>query len=267
MTSIGWAGLALSMLLVTVAVALSLWERLGLERGILWAATRALVQLLAIGLLLQVLLEPGVSIWWGWLWVGVMIVVAALTVRQRAPSVPGIGRLAALAFAGSAAVTLGVLFGFGVFDLDIRTLIPLAGLMIGNSLAATVLVSRRLVAEFDDKRDEVEARLALGQPSKVAARPYIRESLRTALIPQIETTKAVGLIALPGAMTGLILAGVDPIDAVQVQAAVMYLVLGSVATTATVMALGIRRRLFTPDHRLVLLGACTGAGAGSGSGR
>ena len=258
MTDIGWIGLALSLLLVVVAVALSLWERLGLERGIVWAATRALVQLLAIGLLLQVLLEPGVSLGWGWLWVVAMVVIAALTVRSRAPSVPGIVWLATLAFAGSAVVTLGVLFGFGVFALDIRTLIPLAGLMIGNSLAATVLVSRRLVAEFDEKREEVEARLALGQPASTAAHPYVRESLRTALIPQIETTKAVGLIALPGAMTGLILAGVDPIDAVQVQAAVMYLVLGSVATTTTVMALGIRRRLFTRDHRLLRVGRAEG---------
>jgi putative ABC transport system permease protein len=258
MTDIGWVGLALSLLLIGVAVALSLWERLGLERGIVWAATRAIVQLLAIGLLLQVLLEPGVSIWWGWLWVAVMIGIAAATVRRRAPSVPGILGLAAIAFAGSAVVTLGVLFGFDVFELHIRTLIPLAGLMIGNSLAATVLVSRRLVAEFDDKRDEVEARLALGQPAPAAAHPYVRESLRTALIPQIETTKVVGLIALPGTMTGLILAGVDPIDAVQVQAAVMYLVLGSVATTTTVMALGIRRRLFTPDHRLLRVGGADG---------
>lgn len=254
MTDIGWVGLALSLLLVVVAVALSLWERLGLERGILWAVGRALVQLLAVGLLLQVLVEPGVSVWWGWLWVVAMIVVASITVKRRTPAVPGSLWLAGMAFTGSAVVTLGVLFGLGVFDLDIRTLIPLAGLMIGNSLAATVLVSRRVVAEFDDKRDEVEARLALGQPASEAAHPYVREALRTALIPQVETTKAVGLIVLPGAMTGLILAGVDPIDAVQVQAAVMYLVLGSVATTTTVMALGIRRRLFTRDHRLVRLG-------------
>jgi putative ABC transport system permease protein len=254
-TDIGWAGLGLSLLLVAVAIALSLWERLGLERGIAWAATRALAQLLAVGLLLQVLLEPDVSIWWGWGWVVAMVVIAAWTVRRRAPSVPGSLGLAVLAFAGSAVLTLGVLFGFGVFDLEIRTLIPLAGLMIGNSLAATVLVSRRLLAEFDDKRDEVEARLALGQPAPQAAHPYVREALRTALVPQIETTKAVGLIVLPGAMTGLILAGVDPIDAVQVQAAVMFLVLGSVATTTTVMALGICRKLFTRDHRLLRVGA------------
>ena len=150
-------------------------------------------------------------------------------------------------------LTLGVLFGLGVFELEIRTLIPLAGLLIGNAMAATVLLSRRLVDEFTDKRDEVEARLALGQTSADAAHPYVRHGLRTALIPQIESTKAVGLIALPGAMTGLILAGVDPLDAVRVQAAVMFLILGSVTTTTTIVALGIRRRLFSRDHRLIRL--------------
>lgn len=266
MTDIGWTGLALSLLLVGVAVALSLWRRLGLEGSIVWAAARALAQLLAIGLLLQVLLEPDVSVWWGWCWVAVMVVVAAFTVSRRAPAVPGIVVLAIGAFLGSAVITLGVLFGLDVFELEIRTLIPLAGLMIGNSLAATVLVSRRLVDELDDKRDEVEARLALGQPSAVAAQPYVIAALRNALTPQIETTKAVGLIVLPGAMTGLILAGVDPLDAVQVQAAVMYLVLGSVATTTTVMALGIRRRLFTGDHRLVRIGGAPASAGGSETG-
>ncbi len=251
MSDIGWTGLALSGLLVVVAIGLSLWRSLGLERSLAWSAARALVQLLAIGLLLHVLLEPHTSIAWAWLWVGVMLVVAAFTVRRRAPEVPNLFLLALAAFASSALLTLGVLFGFGVFDVHVRTLVPLAGLMIGNSMAATVLVARRLFEELRDKRDEVEARLALGQPASEAAHPYVRNALRTALIPQIETTKAVGLIALPGSMTGLILAGVDPLDAVLVQAAVMYLILGSVATTTSVVALGVQRRLFTRDHRLV----------------
>ena len=88
MSDIGWGGLALSVLLVFVAIGLSAWRQLGLERTIAWSATRALVQLLAVGLLLQVLVKPGVSIWWGWLWVGVMLVVAAYTVQRRAPNVP-----------------------------------------------------------------------------------------------------------------------------------------------------------------------------------
>jgi putative ABC transport system permease protein len=109
-----------------------------------------------------------------------------------------------------------------------------------------------LLEELRDKRDEVEARLALGLASRDAARPYLRAALRTALIPQIETTKAVGLVFLPGAMTGLILAGTAPLEAVKVQAAVMYLVLGSVATTTAIVGLGVQRKLFTADHRLAV---------------
>ena len=143
--------------------------------------------------------------------------------------------------------------GLGIFPLEAQAIIPIAGMIIGNSMGATVVVSRRVVGELRDKRPEVEARLALGQPWSDASRPYVRDAMRTALTPQIESTKVVGLIALPGAMTGLILAGVEPRDAVQVQLAMMYLILGSVATSVTVIGLGLSRRLFTPDHRLVRL--------------
>jgi putative ABC transport system permease protein len=251
MSDIGWSGLALSFLLVGVAVLLSAWRRLGLEATILWSSARAIVQLLVVGGALELLLRPSTSIAWSFAWVVAMLLFAAATVQRRARDVPHLFSLALAAFSAAAVVVLGVLFGLGVFSLDARTLIPLAGLMIGNSMTATVLVARRVYEELRDKRDEVEARLALGQTSWDAAAPYVRHSLRTALIPQIETTKAVGLVFLPGAMTGLILAGVDPVDAVLVQAAVMYVVLASVVTTTTVVALGVRRRLFTRDHRLV----------------
>jgi putative ABC transport system permease protein len=253
LTDIGWEGLAVSVLLVGLAIGLSMWRGLGLEGSIAWATVRALAQLLLVGLALQVLLEPETSLAWSVLWVLGMIVFAAETVRRRAREVPQLFSLALAAFGAAAVIVLGVLFGLGVFDLEAQTLIPLAGLMIGNSMTATVLVARRLVEELRDKRAEVEARLALGQPSAEAAQPYVRNALRTALVPQIETTKAVGLVFLPGAMTGLILAGVDPLDAVQVQAAVMFVVLGSAATTTAVVALGVQRRLFTRDHRLVRL--------------
>ena len=88
--------------------------------------------------------------------------------------------------------------------------------------------------------------------ASVASRPYVAQALRTALIPQIERTKVLGIVMLPGAMTGLILAGVDPMDAVLIQLAVMYLILGSVATAVTIVGLGVRRQLFTADHRLVV---------------
>jgi putative ABC transport system permease protein len=252
-TPVGWTGLAVSLLLVVVAAGISWWQKLGLERQILVAAARALVQLLLVGVALTLVLRPGQPIWWSWLWIAAMLGYAATVARRRAPDVPHLLTLALASFAAAAVVTLGVLFGLHVFPLTGRTLVPIGGMMIGNSMTATVLAARRLTDELRDKRDEVEARLALGQSSRQAATPYVRTALRAALTPQIETTKATGLVFLPGAMTGLILAGTAPVAAVLVQAVVMFLVLAATATTTVVIALGLIRRLFTPDHRLVYL--------------
>jgi putative ABC transport system permease protein len=253
---VSWVGLATSLALVAFAAAISLWQRLGLERQVLWSAARALIQLLIVGVVLAWLLQPGRSLWWSWVWTAGMILYAGDVARRRAPEVPRLGRLTIAAFASAAVITLGVVFGLGVLPLQSRTLVPIAGMMIGNSMTAVVLVARRLVDDLRDKRDEVEARLALGQPSRQAATPYVRTALHSALSPQIETTKSTGLVFLPGAMTGLILAGVPPLQAVLVQAVVMFLVLGSSATTTVVVALGLVRQVFTPDHRLRPLPRC-----------
>lgn len=252
-TDVSFVGLALASSLVVVAIALSIWQRLGLERQILWASIRALVQLLAVGVVLTILLRPGQSLWWSIAWVIAMLLFATHVVAQRAPEVPRVRWLALAAFSVTSFVILGLVFGLRMFPLQPRTLVPLAGMMIGNSMTATVLVATRIVAEFGEKRPLIEARLALGFRATEAFRPYLRSALKTALVPQIETTKAVGIVLLPGAMTGLILAGVDPLEAVRVQVVVMYLVLGSVAVATSTVAIGLSRSLFTPDQRAVHL--------------
>ena len=252
-TDVGFAGVAASLVLVAVAVALSVRQGLGFERTIMWAATRAFVQLLAVGSALTLILADDAPVLLAEAWVVAMIVVASVTVHQRAPKVPQLLGIAFVALTFAAALSQLVLFGLRIFPFEPVAIVPLAGMVIGNSLAATVSACRRMVAELSEHRTEVEARLALGQPWQDASRPYIRSALRTALTAQIESTKSVGLITLPGAMTGLILAGVDPVDAVLVQIVVMYLILGAVATTTAVVGVGVTRRLFTPDHRLVRL--------------
>ena len=246
-------GLLASLILIAVAVGISRWQRLGLEGSILVAVARATGQLLLVGLGLGLVLSDDAPLIWSWLWVAGIIVFAAVTVQRRAPAIPGLFRVAVAAQVLTAVISLGVIFGLSIFPLEARTLVPVSGMILGNALSSAVLAARRLVEEFTDKRDELEARLALGCASHDAARPYLRVVLRTAMTPQIESTKAVGLVFLPGAMTGLILAGVDPLDAVLVQLALMLLILGGVATVSTVITLGAGRRLFTPDERLVPL--------------
>lgn len=246
-------GLGVAVLLVLVGVVISRRLRLGLERSILLAAGRMTVQLLLVGGLLTLVIGPDRPLVWSWLWIAGMTLYAAGALRRRVPGVPRMGSLALTSFASTLLVTLGVLFGLRVFPLESRAIVPLTGMVIGNSLVAAMLIAQRFLEEVRDKRDEVEARLALGQPARLAARPYLALAARTSLIPNVEMAKATGLVLLPGALVGLILAGVDPLDAVLVQAVVMYLMFGTVTTTAAIMARGLVARLFTADHRLLPL--------------
>lgn len=263
---VGWWGLAASLLLIVVTIGISRWRHLDLESSVLWATVRALVQLLAVGYVLAVVIDPPawaisatrdqpIALAWGWL--VFMVAFAAWTVSRRAPEVPGVLPLALLALSISTAATVAVIFGLGIFPAEARAIVPLGGMMVGNAMTSTVVAGRRIVAEFSEKRADVEARLALGQPWQEASRPSLRSALRTGMTSQIETTKAVGLVFLPGAMTGLILAGVDPVDAVRVQAAIMFLILGAVTINVVVIGTGVTSRLFTDDHRLVRIARAT----------
>ncbi|HEU5083831.1 MAG TPA: iron export ABC transporter permease subunit FetB [Acidimicrobiales bacterium] len=248
---VGWWGLAASLLLIAVTLAISVWRRLGLEKEVVVATVRALAQLLAVGYVLTVVIDPDQPIAYAWAWLVFMVLFAAWTVSRRAPEVPGVLPLALAALGASTGATVAVIFGLGIFPVEARAIVPVGGMMVGNAMTSTVLTGRRILEEFADKRPDVEARLALGQPWTEASRPSLRSALRSGMTQQVETTKAVGLVFLPGAMTGLILAGVDPVDAVRVQAAIMFLILGAVAINVVVIGTGVTRRLFTPDHRLV----------------
>ena len=250
---VGWIGLALSLIAVAGAAAISYALGLRLERDVLGASVRALAQLLVAGAALGLVIAEDSPLVLSWLWVAGIVVFAGVTIRRRVGDLPGLLPVAIGANAGTAAIGLGIAFGTGMFPVEGRTIVPIAGMVVGNAMKAGVVAAQRLRDEIAGRRDEIEARLALGLPSSDAAKPLSRGVLRTAISPQIENTRALGIVFLPGAMTGLILAGVDPFDAVLVQLALMYLILGAVVVTATLIVVGSQQRVFTPDHRLLPL--------------
>ncbi len=253
-------GLVLSLSLIVIAIGVSLRERLGLERDMVVSVVRSAAQLLLVALALQLVVDPETPLFWSWLWVVGIVVFAAVTVARRAPQLPGVLQVALTANALTAAVALGLTFGLGIFPVDGRTVVPVAGMVIGNSMKSCVVVVTALAGLVADRRPEIEARLALGLPGIDAARPLVRRALQLAISPQIENTKALGIVFLPGAMTGLILAGVDPLDAVLVQLALMWIILGAVVVTTATTALSGTRRLFTADQRLLRLKRATDGG-------
>ncbi len=241
--------LGASLVLVAMAVGVSTFLRLGIGRSIVWASMRAAVQLTAVGVLLALLLDAAWEVWLAPFWIVAMVALSAVVVSRRAGTASVIPATL-LAIGVPTALSLAVVFGFGVLPLGPIEMIVIAGITIGNTLPATVAAVDQVLTRLTTDRLQVEGLLALGFNSRQAGRYVVQESTRVALLPQIERTKVVGLIALPGAMTGLLLAGVDPLDAVVIQIVVMYLVLGSVALSATLIAVVTVSKAFTADQRL-----------------
>jgi len=129
--------------------------------------------------------------------------------------------------------------------------IPLLGMILGNTLNGISLGLDRLGEELDGRRDHVETLLALGATRWEAARGAVQQAVRTGMIPIINSMMVVGLVSLPGMMTGQLLAGVEPVQAVMYQIVIMFLIAaGTSLGTVTVVLLGYRR-LFNRDHQFL----------------
>jgi UDP-glucose/iron transport system permease protein len=124
-------------------------------------------------------------------------------------------------------------------------------MLIGNSMTATSLAGNRLRDELADKTAEIEVRLALGVSASEALLPYRRRAVVTGLIPTIDATKNVGLIFLPGAFVGMVLAGESPADAARVQLIVLFMLLGAVAVAGMSATMLVARAFVAPGERLL----------------
>lgn len=247
---IGWVEVLASSVLVIVAIGLSFWKGLDVHRSLVISSVRAAIQLLAVGVVFQLIFASSTALIWAFVWVAAMTIVSVETVRRRAPEIPNVRRSAFAALGGALLVSLSVLFGLGVFDLEPVTLVVIAGITLGNTLPSAVLGLRTAVNSYTEHPARVEGLLSLGLDRAAVSRFMTPGSIRTALIPQIERTKVIGLIALPGSMTGMLLAGADAFDAVMVQIVIVYLVLGSVAVGVAGVVTMVASRALTPDLRL-----------------
>ena len=241
---------ALSTVLIVIVVGVSLWRRLGLERSVIWAALRATIQLLAVGLFFTVIFDSRFSQVWAALWVAAMVVISGVVVGRRTGATRDMVAVGLVAIGATVLVVLVVIFGVGVLEFDSVSVVVIAGITIGNTLPTVVQAVERTRTHLRDSIGQIEAMLALGFDARESTRRVVHDVARLALIPQIERTKVVGLIALPGAMTGLLLAGVDPLDAVLIQLVVMFLVLGAVALSVIIVTLSLTNRALTVDLRL-----------------
>lgn len=240
-----------SLVLVVLAIAVSRWQQLDLEKPVLIAVFRGFIQLTLIGYALTYLFAVD-SVWLILLVIGVMTAVAGYTSGKRAESLPHALAIALAAIGVGTALTVGLLVGLQVFEFTAPQIIPIAGMVIGNSMTVCSLVMSRVQEEATARRLEIETALALGANRRQAANPYLKLALKAGMIPIIDTTKTVGLIKLPGAMTGMILAGAPPLEAVQIQMIVMFMLMGAAAITGLAAVILTYRQLININHQLIV---------------
>ena len=241
--------------LLGAALLVSWQAKLDLGKDIVVGAVRGAVQLVLVGYLLMVLFRhqrPG----WVLLVLAVMLGVAAWNSARRVESGPGARILvprALLAIAVGSALALVPVFLFVVSPtpwFEARYTIPISGLIVANAMNVVAQVHERIFATARAERAEIEQWLALGASPKQAVARHVRVALRAALIPTINGLLTVGLVALPGMMTGQIVGGAAPDHAVRYQIVIMYQLVVVAAVSGGVAAFLARRVLFTKGEEL-----------------
>ncbi len=250
---LSYADLIVVSMLVLLAIILGFIEHLGLTRDIVVSCIRAFIQLTIVGIVLGTLFRNANPFWVA-LAVATMIIAAVQASRGRIEGgIEGLTFDLAIAISLTSLITLAFVIGAVVRPeiwYDPRIVIPLAGMTIGNTMTASALAANRFIAELRTRQDDVEALLALGATREQAGSPVARDAVRAALIPSIAGMMVVGLVSLPGMMTGQILAGQDPSQAVRYQLVVQYMLLFAAIVTSSLIVRLTHRRYFTDADQL-----------------
>jgi len=245
--------LTLAAGLILIAIGISYRQRIGLTRDLVIGAVRTVVQLVLVGYVLVYIFA--LDRWY--LVVSallMMLAVAAWTAggRQDHPTrkLYGILGLAMLLGSGLTLVYVGSLVVRADPWYDPRYLIPLFGMIIGNAMNAASLAAERLAGEMDARRAAAEAYLALRASPARATEDAVRRATRASMIPMVNSLMVVGIVALPGMMTGQIIAGASPLSAVRYQIVVMFMLVAAVTVTGTLVPLWYRNTFFTVSEQL-----------------
>lgn len=249
--------LALASVFLLINAALSLVLRLGLERQLLIAALRMIVQLLMVGLVLKTVFalhSPWITLLIALLMVGFAGREIWARQERRLSGIWGFSL-----GAGAMMVAGSLVAGFALAALvqpspwwTPQLLLPLFGMILGNTMTGVSLGLDTLHSSLSRQRPEIEAQLLLGKTSFEAMRPVMRRALRSGFTPIINAMAATGVVSLPGMMTGQILSGVDPQEAVKYQILIMFLIGGATGFGVVSAVLASARRLTDDRHRLRL---------------
>jgi putative ABC transport system permease protein len=252
---ITWLQLCGAATLILLHAGLSAWLKLNLGRKLLVAGLRTFIQLFALGYILV----PVFSISHPALVVGMCLLMVILAARESTRRLSGTYSGGRLDIFVALLISTGLTAWFATSTLLAistwwapRYLIPLAGMILGNSLTGITLGLDRCINEVSENTDRIESRLAFAATRWEAMKPVVVESLRAGMIPILNTMSVVGLVTIPGMMTGQILGGTEPALAARYQIMIMFLIAGATAVGATLSVLMASRRVIGTDGRVHL---------------
>ncbi|QPC47835.1 ABC transporter permease [Mangrovibacillus cuniculi] len=233
MMNLSFWQIASAYIFVLILIAIIRFRKIPREKEVLIATARMTLQLIIVGYIL-VFIFDNASPWYTLLAVFVMLLFAIVNVYQRTKVTIGKDIKKIVAFA----MTVGIIctiafFMFVVLQLEPwynpQYFIPIAGMIIGKSMTAVTLGVNHLAIEMKSKKPQIEGALMLGATPKVAAAEVVNQAFDAAMLPTINSLVGMGIVFLPGMMTGQIIAGASPLVALGYQIATMLGVVGSVA--------------------------------------
>jgi putative ABC transport system permease protein len=241
--------------MMAIAIALSAWQRLGLEWNLMVATGRTIIQLVVVGYVLAAVFAIR-NPWLVFAVLGVMLAIATIVARNRIsqkipqllPLVGGsilIGSLLTLIYTNLLVIQPQVWY-------EPQYVIPLAGIVLGNAMNGAALSGERLVSTLNNSQLEIETHLSLGATPQQAVAQYRKDSIRAGLIPTINTMMVVGIVTLPGIMTGQLLSGVNPLVAAAYQMLIMFMLALATLVTTSLITWGICQKFFNQAAQLTL---------------
>ncbi|MDF7680108.1 iron export ABC transporter permease subunit FetB [Enterobacteriaceae bacterium ESL0689] len=243
--------LVLSMVLVLVAIIISYREKLALEKDILWSVCRAVVQLIIVGYVLKYIFAVN-HVLLTLLMVLFICFNAAWNAQKRSKYVDKAFVSSFIAITVGTGLTLTVLvFSHSIAFVPMQV-IPIAGMIAGNAMVAVGLCYNTMGQFFRSEQQPIIEKLSLGATPRQAAKPLIRASIRAALIPTIDSAKTVGLVSLPGMMSGLIFAGIDPVKAIKYQIMVTFMLLSTASLSTIIASYLTYRHFFNARDQLIV---------------
>lgn len=245
------SSLLLASSLVFISLAFSYFQKLKLEKEILVSVIRAIIQLIAVGYVLNFIFGLENPIFTTLLLI-FMTFNASYNAAKRGSKIKHAFIISFVSILLGAGVTLLVLVASGAIKYSPMQIIPVGGMIISNAMVALGLCYREIISGFESRREEVETKLSLGADILPSSINIIRDSIRTGMVPTIDSAKTLGIVSIPGMTTGLILAGTSPIEAVKYQIMVTFMLLSTTSISSFIACYFSYRGFFNQRKQLVL---------------